>query len=61
MTQKETGFKLKRGAQTRIARRLKLDLSHVGRVIKGERKGSERLMRAIHREAQKYEQEAKVA
>lgn len=57
MTQSVTGFKLKRGAQTRIARRLKLDLSHVGRVIKGERKGGPKLMKAIEREAQKYEQE----
>lgn len=57
MTQTPESFKLKRGAQSRIARRLKLDLSHVGRVIRGERKGSDRLMRAIHREAQKYEQE----
>lgn len=62
MTPTENGIKLKRGAQTRIARRLKLDLSHVGRVIKGERKGSDRLMRAIQREAEKYQQaESKVA
>lgn len=57
MTPNETGYKLKRGAQSRIARRLKLDLSHVGRVIKGERKGGPKLMRAIEREAQKYQQE----
>jgi DNA-binding transcriptional regulator YdaS (Cro superfamily) len=48
-------FKLKRGAQTKIAKRLNLDLSHVGRVIKGERNGSPRLMRAIEREAVRFQ------
>lgn len=38
-----------------------MDLSHVGRVIRGERKGGPKLMKAIEREAQKYEQEQKVA
>jgi hypothetical protein len=61
MTPEDSGIKLKRGAATRIAKRLNLHLSHVGRVIKGERVGSEKLMRAIERERQKYEQSKQAA
>jgi hypothetical protein len=54
----ESGIKLPRGATIRISRRLKLDLSHVSRVVRGERKGSPKLMRAIERERQKHEESA---
>jgi hypothetical protein len=58
----ESGIKLPRGATIRISRRLKLDLSHVSRVVRGKRPGSKKLMREIERERQKAaEKESAVA
>lgn len=45
--------KLKRGTAAKIARRLKLSVTHVSLVAKAERKGSDKLNRAILREREK--------